>query len=169
MHIFLTGDIQVGKTTIIRKFIEQSGLSADGFITYWEGNADGSRSLYLSSYSADVHSVKRYLVARDAGSMRAQRDNITRIFDARGCDILSNAGKRDVIIMDELGFLESGSLAFREAVMERISGDVPVLGVIKPAHSEFLDGVRAHPSVIVREVSAETRDAEPAWLLAQQW
>ena len=167
MHIFLTGDIQVGKTTIIRRFLSQSGLSADGFMTYWEFESCDVQNLYLSSYSADSRPAERHLIAHDSGQQLVLPENMTSVFDAHGSDILANSGKRDVIVMDELGFLESKAAAFQQAVMRHISGNVPVLGVIKPRQTEFLDGIRAHPNVTVREVTAENRDAILVWLLEQ--
>ena len=37
MHYFLTGVIQVGKSTIIKKLVSSLGLDAGGFMTRWTG------------------------------------------------------------------------------------------------------------------------------------
>ena len=204
MHVFLTGEKHVGKSTIIRRVVSLSGLAADGFMTYWEsdgsrvrsltpspaepdgnasrslthspaepdGNAsrslthspaepDGnaSRSLFLSPYSADLRQVEKRLLAKSAGYGRIMREGATSVFDGYGCEILSASGKSDVIIMDELGFLESEAEAFQRAIMGHIAGSVRILGVIKPARTEFLDAVRSHPTVETLEVTTENRDA----------
>ena len=174
VHIFLTGDIQVGKSTIIRRFLEQTRLPADGFVTYWERDSrdqgtakpdsEGSRSLWLSPYSKDLQTVNRYLLLREvAGSLTAREDAIC-VFSEQGRRILKESGRKSIIIMDELGFLESKSAEFQQAVMEHLAGDVPVLGVIKPVNTEFLDGIRAHPGVLTYEVTAENREAAFQWL-----
>ena len=172
MHIFLTGEIQVGKTTVIRNFLSQIDLSADGFITYWEPAFGVDRMLYLSPYSTDVQSVKRYLVTSDYEHKLSRTEKIEKIvsvFDTHGTEILRNSGKLDVIVMDELGFMESKAKNFQNVVMQHISGVVPILGVIKPAQTEFLNAIRSHSSVKICEVTVDNRDAVLAWLLKQNW
>ena len=169
MHIFLTGNIQVGKTTIIRSFLSQSGLNADGVMTYWEPDGDGCRSLYLSGYSMDSRPAERYLIARDLGKRVSFAENMVPVFDTQGVKILNESGKRGIIVLDELGFMESKAEAFQIAVMRRISGEIPILGVIKPLQTEFLYKIRAHPNVEVCEVTTENRDAVLTRLLSQNW
>lgn len=50
------------------------------------------------------------------------------------------AGAARLIVMDEIGFLESGSPRFQEAVFETIRGPLPVLGVLK----EMCDSENGH-------------------------
>jgi len=160
MHIFLTGEKQVGKTTAIRNFLTTNGLTADGFVTYWEpgGADDAARTLYLAPYDAESRNEKRYIVAFDRGKGLVFSDETLRMFDIYGSEILAGSGRCDYIVMDELGFLETKALIFRQAVMRHISGDVPVLGVLKASKTEFLNVIRAHPGVEVREVTAENRN-----------
>ena len=96
-------------------------------------------------------------------------ESITHIFDTYGKEILDGSGNRDITIMDELGFFESGALAFQQAVMRRISGGIPTLGVIKPRHTEFLDAVRAHEGVEIWEVDESNRAAVLTRLLEREW
>ena len=165
MHIFLTGEKQVGKSTIVRKFISQSGLSADGFVTYWEEDGDGGRSLYLSRFGAALQPGERFLIMHSSEQRPGSSDAVLRVFDVHGSGILDGSGNCDVIVMDELGFIESKAAEFQKAVMRRISGSVPVLGIIKPLRTEFLDRIRANPNVVVREVTVENRDDVLSWLL----
>lgn len=165
MHILLTGEIQVGKTTIIQKFLSQSGLSADGFMTYWTQDDSGNRSLYLSPYSTGLHIAERHLIACSADCTSLRTEKAACIFDVYGSEILSASGKQDVIVMDELGRLESEATVFQAAVMRHILSDVPILGVIKPAQTEFLGKIRAHPAVETHEVTLANRDSALKWLL----
>jgi len=166
MHIFLTGGIQVGKTTLIKKYLSQSGNAADGFMTYWEPTGNGGRSLYLSPFSTDAHSVSRLHIAYDCESGLVPEEGMTDVFDVHGTEILNASGRRGVIVMDELGFLESKAAVFQQAVLRHISGSVPILGVIKPIKTKFLDVIRSHPGVVVREITPDNRDAALDWLLA---
>jgi len=164
MHIFLTGEKQVGKSTIIRSYLLDSGHSADGFITYWDEENEGERRLFLSPYCPDRRPDGRFLIARQSGQRMMFQEDITQVFDVHGCELLDRAGRCDFIVMDELGFLESDAASFQESVLQRISGAIPILGVIKPARTAFLDAVRAHPNVQIKEVTVENREDVLAWL-----
>jgi nucleoside-triphosphatase len=84
------------------------------------------------------------------------------VFDVLGVRILADraaARRAGRIVMDELGFLETGAPRFQAAVMDCLDGDVPILGVIKPDRTPFLDRVRAHKAVHLIEVTLENRAA----------
>jgi nucleoside-triphosphatase len=165
MHVFLTGSARAGKSTIIRNYLSQAALSADGFITYWEPDNGGRRELYLSPYGKDSRPGAKYMLAQNIENRLVLSENIVGVFDVYGSGILDNSGRHDVIVMDELGFMESNAFVFQKAVMKRISGDIPILGVIKPMRYEFLDRISNHPKVQVREVTVENRDATLEWLI----
>jgi len=159
MHIFLTGERQVGKTTIIRDFLAKTGLTADGLMTFWETGDDIGGRLYISPFSSGLPPEEKYLIVDRDKRNRGLPEEVARVFDVHGCEILAASGKRDVLVMDELGFFESKATGFHECVMRFLSGDVPVLGVVKPMQTEFLDGIRSHPNVEVWEVTVENRSA----------
>ena len=168
MHIFLTGEVQVGKSTVIKNILSQSGLSADGFMTYWETESDGSQSLHISPYSPQTQTAERHLVTvRGMVGKPLVTKEVTDVFDKRGAEILGASGKRDIIVMDELGFLESEALNFQEIVLGHLGKYVPVLGVIKPARTKFLDTVRSHPAAAIYEVTGQNRDKLTALLIKE--
>jgi nucleoside-triphosphatase len=158
MHIFLTGEIQVGKSTIIRSFLERTGLTHDGFMTFWQ-DENNARSLYLSEYSSGLRPLARFLLAQDIGKQFVREKRISEIFDIRGSEILRNSGKCKLLIMDELGHLESNANEFKKTVLECLNGQQPILGVIKKKRTEFLDAVRAHPKVDMINITEQNRDA----------
>ena len=60
--------------------------------------------------------------------------------------------------MDELGPAESGAKKFCEAVLAALDGDLPILGVLQKADTEFLRAVAGHPRVRLVTVTVENRD-----------
>ena len=60
------------------------------------------------------------------------------IFDFAGEEYLEKI-KDDtkLIIMDELGFLEKDAAIFEKAVIKRLKGDIPILGVIKAEKTQW--------------------------------
>lgn len=65
-----------------------------------------------------------------------------------------------IIVMDELDFMESGSPAFCQAVMERLDGNIPVLATVKAGgvDVEFLGRVRSHPKAELYMLCPERLD-----------
>ncbi|MDR0862535.1 MAG: nucleoside-triphosphatase [Oscillospiraceae bacterium] len=159
-HIFLTGEIQIGKSTALRRFLLQSGMTADGFMSHIVDTADGTRTLYLARYDSVFGETESQVAARvtppDGFTVR------TDVFDAFGADIIARAGNRDLIIMDELGRMEEQAERFKAAVFRKLdSREKRVIGVVKQVQTPFLDAVRARPDVRVIEVTRNNRDAIP--------
>ena len=155
-HIFLTGDIQVGKSTIIRKVIHELELSPGGFRTSWgDPLSDGSSELFLLGMDEAPSSDR--IAARRFG-FGSGITAFPEIFDDVGSRLLAEASSSPLIIMDELGFIEKNAAEFQKAVLSTLNGSIPVLGVVRNMQTPFLDKVRSHPSVEVIIVTKENRE-----------
>ncbi|MDR0904827.1 MAG: nucleoside-triphosphatase [Oscillospiraceae bacterium] len=164
-HIFLTGEIQVGKSTAIRKFLANTGKSADGFLSHIvevdSAQPELGRELYLARFDTERGETDSRLAAR----VRFPNFEVyTDVFDGHGAELLRSAGARELIIMDELGRMEEDAEAFKAAVFARLDGGQPVLGVVKMVETPFLDAVRAHPNVEIITVTEQNRDDVPRLL-----
>jgi Predicted nucleotide kinase len=154
MHLFLTGDRQIGKSTAIKKALEHTALHAGGFCTYWLQERE---TLALKSYSKGNGQV----VARRAnGHMQAD----AAAFNKTGVTLLADA-KCDVIVMDECGFLEEDARLFRQAVLSKLDGDIPVLGVVRQRAGGWTEQIICHPKVHLLHVTKENRDSVPDMIL----
>ncbi|MDR1194048.1 MAG: nucleoside-triphosphatase [Peptococcaceae bacterium] len=195
-RIFLTGERQVGKSTLIKKYVKETGVAAAGFLTYWlegdkagdegeggegcdgdegcEGGDGGERGakgnprrLFISPFADPPPVGERYLIAwqeQAGGRPRVLHD----VFDDRGAAILRDAGSPALIVMDELGVMESGSPGFQRAVLERLAGDIPILGVIQARTSPFLDRLRGEKGVELVEITVDNREEALVWLLRRR-
>lgn len=159
-NIFLTGEIQIGKTTLLNKIIEMINLSIGGFQvdrTIEQGENSSKKEFYITSL---INGVDTYKIATITSENNCF--NTTPYADAfnTAADkiILESLKCRDVIVLDELGFLESKAEKFQNAVFEALNSDKLVLGVIKPRPIPFLDKIRNRDDVIVIEVTKENRD-----------
>lgn len=173
-HLFLTGNIRVGKSTIIRRFLEMTGLRPEelgGFRTEICMEKDGSSSVHLVSPagSEDLDRENRIMIRppriRELGGYP---EVFPEVFDARGVELLRTEGSEKLVLMDELGFAEQGASRFRNRVLEILDGPVPVLGVLKQWPGDFLNRVSAHPRVSVVRVTEENRE-EIIALMAYVW
>ncbi|MDR1291853.1 MAG: nucleoside-triphosphatase [Clostridiales Family XIII bacterium] len=182
MHVFLTGLRGIGKTTVIERVVNGalSGgtVSADeitGFRTVWMRSREtgsASEALYILPYKAESpvpRAGARPVAERDAENQTLMIH--PEVFDEDGVAILraatEGATPPKIIIMDELGYMESDSPAFRRAVADKLDGGVPVLGVMRWERNPFLNAVGTHEKVEVVEVSESNRDALPERLTEQ--
>ena len=82
------------------------------------------------------------------------------MFDTLGSAYLQDTTACRVIVMDELGFMESEAQAFRAAVLGVLDEDVPVLAAVKGRTDvPFLHQVCAHPRAEVVPIDTQNRDA----------
>jgi len=161
MHVFLTGGIQVGKSTIIDKTLSLLKITPGGFRTYFGSDRGASdRFLYMSSaVGAKLFSVKN-AVAYFAEGKAPQA--FTRRFDTYGVELIRSAGNSsNLIIMDECGSLERGALVFQKEVIDALDGNTPVFGVIKQSSGGWTDRIRNHPKVRLITVTVNNRDVLP--------
>jgi nucleoside-triphosphatase len=157
-HIFLTGDKQVGKSTLWRKVLEQSGINPSGFQTLEylvNGAFRGYRLHGLGRTPAELgNDVPVSVFLR-----RKLHLPVTDSFNIFGTELLKLALEDGgYILMDELGIFEGSAAAFRQAVVDCLNGDCHVLGVLQKADDPFLEMILNRPDVLVFTVTAENRD-----------
>lgn len=92
------------------------------------------------------------------GTRTHKRDAYPENFDLRGVEILNSSGDYDLILMDEIGFMETRALKFNRRVLEIPDSDVPVIGVVKPMMKGLPLDVKNHPDTTVLEVTVENRN-----------
>ena len=160
-HLFLTGEKQAGKSTLLQKltaaFLAEHPGPTGGFITkrvYGVLPAVWTVHLLPADGSAQPSEDNLLFVCRQPSKEDAGK------FDTLGCAALAKAQRErcSLIVMDELGVYEKDALAFQTAVLQTLEGDIPVLGVLQQGDSDFLRKVEAHPRVQVAWVDRENRE-----------
>lgn len=149
-HLFLTGAIQVGKSTLLRRCLSEKDGQIGGFRTVW--NNAKHETLHLLPFIGGTCCKENCVAERLSGKLIPQPE----IFDRIGPALLRQPC--DILVMDELGFLESKASVFQAAVLSALHGEIPVVGVIQPKHTAFLDTVRLQPNVRIIEVTVENRN-----------
>ena len=178
MHVFLTGDIQVGKTTLINKVLKElPACRLGGFRTVTRADVPGTSGSVYIIRANEVCSAGA-AGAGGAGSCFGDENRVgircghpgpaafPEVFDSFGVNILADAEDCDLILMDEIGKMERKALIFTKRVLELLAGDVPVLGVLRKEGSTPLqEQIRKHPNVKLIEVTKENRDRLAAELI----
>jgi len=170
-NVFLSGVPGVGKTTLIRRALEQLVLPdqgvrvAGGFYTEEireRGRRVGFRIRTLDGKEATLAHVRcqsRFRVGRYGVDVGA--------FDRVGVQGLRDAMRRPgIIVMDEVGRMELYSKQFQSTVREVLDSPAPVLGVLQRRRSPFLDEIRRRKDVHLIEVTHGNRGALASTLAA---
>lgn len=157
-HIFLTGEKQVGKSTLWRKVLAQSGITPSGFQTleYLVNNSFRGYRLHClgpvpEQFGNDVP-ISVFL-------RRKCHLPVPESFNLYGSELLRLAREQGgYIMMDELGIFEKDASAFRQAVVDCLNSDCHVLGVLQKADDPYLDAILNRSDVLVFTVTKENRD-----------
>jgi nucleoside-triphosphatase THEP1 len=156
MLVFLTGPVQVGKSTALGRYLQRRGGTLGGFRTLWDREA-GVLNLTLLS-TGEVFPVAR----QEAAGVRALPEG----FDRAGQRLLElGAAGASLLLMDELGFLEREAAIFRQAVVALWDQGVPVLGVLRDRpDNAFLPALARRTDTAILPVTVENREEIPARL-----
>jgi len=148
LHLFLYGHSGVGKTTLIRHAMQNCGLApAAGFITYKENN-----NIYIKGIKANS---PEYWVASCDESSIIEKD--PAVFDLFAAKHLNYIPKDSLVLMDELGFLESEAKIFRRQILDILDYPCRIIGVIKEKSNPFLEEIKNHPLVRTQFVNEKNR------------
>jgi len=154
MNILLTGSVQIGKTTLLNTVIKTINTNVHGFYTkpYFEDGLVIGYKMFDYTKTIDPFIIG----IKDTPS---SCQPITENFENEGVSILSRALESNaVIILDELGILESKAVKFREKIIDCLDSKNLVIGVIKKKHSTFLNQIRERKDVIIIDVTLINRD-----------
>jgi nucleoside-triphosphatase THEP1/ADP-ribose pyrophosphatase YjhB (NUDIX family) len=157
-HLFLTGGVQVGKSTLIEKILESlPGLAPGGFRTLSAGpDAEGTRAVYLLPAAGGAFGPDNRV------GLRTERGIVCypAAFDTAGVAALAGAEKSPLILMDEIGRMEREADLFSARVRALADGKTPILGVVqRQSDTPLAEYLRGHAQTELVEVTRENRDA----------
>lgn len=166
-HLFLTGDKQVGKSTLLRRLIEAKELDCSGFETR-AFYLDEERRGFTLHGRVDMPSYENDCIccARVAEKKSVP---VLPVFEENGVSILekSLSSPAPFILMDELGRLEKQADKFIGQIYACLDSDKRVLGVLQKCSSEHVEAISKRNDVTVLTVTTENREALLAQLIAE--
>ena len=175
-HVFLTGAIQVGKSTAIGKALALLGNPrVGGFRTVSLPCPEIPRARFAVYVLPGATPYLEPLTEAALSGFPLDRDHLLAIrwgdslhtpfiqaFVSGGLPLLNeDPPGTKLLLMDEIGVFESRSPEFCAAIARRLEGDLPILGVVKDKQSPFLEQVRNHPKVRLLRVTPDNRDEMP--------
>lgn len=157
-HALIVGAQGVGKSTLIQKVLRELALPVSGYETKKEdGLADPALGTPIYIYPAGTEHVQ---APERLLGYRACKNPVTftEAFD-RFAERLNSETDAGIVVLDEIGFMESGAESFRAAILKKLDGDVPVIAAVKNVDTPFLCQVREHPNCRCFHINEENRDA----------
>ena len=168
MIVFLTGDRQIGKSTAIQRFLTAfPQLRLGGYFT---------RSAGMDVYMLPASAPRDVLLSEDpsgevfsaAGGFPVGKRRIggfPEAFDTKGAELLRNSGNADLIILDEIGWMEEKADIFSSEILRLVHSGKNILGVIRKGCSTALcRELHSLPSVTNLELNESNRDQMPETL-----
>ena len=83
------------------------------------------------------------------------------IFEQLGVRLLTECPGADLIIMDELGYLERNSFTFQQVVLDTLARDIPVIGTMRKGDIPWHESIKYDSRISILEVTLENRDTLP--------
>jgi nucleoside-triphosphatase len=162
MHIFLTGNIKTGKTTIVSsvgKEVMLKGYQTGGFYSYFdEHREEENRRLYLNGAHLPQMYDEEHVVVNFASGEKPKV--YTNRFNEFGKLFIHERKKfAQMLIMDECSFFEGQALDFQHEILTALNEKVPILGVVRLGKVPWTQFIAKHSNVRLIEVTKENRDA----------
>ena len=142
----ITGSPGCGKTTLVRRLVEELGVSAGGFYTQ-ELRASGRREGFgLTTLDGETATLASVHID---GGPRVSRYGVN---PAAMDDVATPAIERAIaeaqlIVIDEIGKMELLSNRFRQAVLVALECGKPVLATIMLGGHPWADALKRRPEV----------------------
>jgi nucleoside-triphosphatase len=162
----VTGHPGCGKTTLIRRLVDELGVPAGGFYTQelrTRGRREGFGLTTLDGQTATLASV------HIAGGPRVSRYGVNpAAMDEVGAPAIERAvASAHLIVIDEIGKMELLSNRFRQAVLAALESGKPVLASIMLAAHPWADALKRRPEASLLLLTEANRAETAADLLAQ--
>ena len=152
-NLFLTGKKGVGKSTLLKKALNELGLSKGGYIT--ERVFDGFYRKYVAKSIGKPE--ENYTIIK-VDSRDDSKVWFPLVFENQLVPLLDKSLSKDIIVLDELGSSENGIAKFTSKVFEILDNSKIVFGVLQDSSCEFIDGIKSRDDVKIITVTEKNRD-----------
>lgn len=166
-NILIGGDKEVGKTYLVNRLKDElKDKNIQGYFTQMHKDKvdeeNNGFKIYMYPANQSIKNRKETKENYIGSCNRIDKTINKETFAKLGVELLSDADKADVIIMDEIGFFEAGVNEFTQKVYEAIEGPKHVIATIKERYdNDYINNVRAYKDredTIFIRLTKENRD-----------
>jgi nucleoside-triphosphatase len=158
-NILITGKPRTGKTTLIKRLVENlSNTDAGGFYT----EEITKNNLRLGFKIVTLDGKEGILAKKGMPSLfrLGQYGIDIRDLEEIGVKAIEQAiREKDLVVIDEIAKMELFSSRFRQVVIKALDCPKPVLGVIQMSNHPFLNQTRSRKDVKIHELTIHNRES----------
>lgn len=157
-NLFITGKPRTGKTTLIKRVIENlPSASSGGFYTEEISHLNVRQGFKIVTLDG-----KEGILARKGmpSSFRLGKYGINvKDLEEIGVKAIEEALLlKEIVVIDEIGKMELFSSLFREVVEKALDSSKRVIGVIQMSHHPFLNTIRNRRDVEIHQLDVHKRE-----------
>lgn len=158
--LLLTGRPGIGKTTVIRKVVEELDVPASGFYTEEIRDDERRKGFRIVAFDGWTRVMAHVEIE---GGPRVSRYGV----DVEAVDEVVERLPDDapLYVIDEIGRMECFSDAFVELVRGLLRSGVPLVATVSQRAGGFVAEVRDHPRAELVSVTRRNRDRLPGRIL----
>ena len=156
MKLVIEGRSGSGKSTAVRRILKYLDREIWGLWSEKLPAAEGvSAPVYLHSYRAPI----RYCAKNQIGICENRHaQSFPAVFETLGVETLRQIPEGSLVLLDEIGVMESQAVQFQAELFRLLDGEFDVILTVRDKHTPLLDAIRRHPKVEC--VSAEVANDE---------
>jgi len=158
--ILLTGRPGCGKTTLIKRIVNNLPRCAGGFFTE-ELRAGSSPTAFKIVTLDGEQAVFAHVDLKTPQHLGKYRLDLSALEKIGGGAVRHAIRARRLVVIDEIGPMEIRSAIFRETVNEALDSPESVSGVLATIFARslpFTDAIKSRPDVTLIEVRPDNRD-----------
>ncbi len=155
-NILFTGPPGCGKTTLIRRIVQQLSTPSTGFITkeirekgkrvgFTINTLDGKEALLAHINVSGRYRVGRYGVVLES-------------IDSVAVPSMFPKTQKESVVVDEIGKMECFSSLFRKKLLDVLDMPNKVIGTISLKGGQFIKEIKGRSDVLIVEISEKNRD-----------
>jgi nucleoside-triphosphatase len=156
-NILICGPPGVGKTTLIKKILENINLRAGGF--YTEEIKEGGNRVGFKIISLDnQEGILAHINIKNSQRVGRYGVNINDLENIGVKSLSQSLRDDDLIIIDEIGKMEIFSDKFKEKVLACLNSEKFVVATIGIGGDKYISRIKERDDVIVFKMNRENRD-----------